>query len=197
MNDSLRDEHARITRETILSAAENAFVNPGFTKSSMDEIAKSARVTRGAIYHHFSNKSALFEAVYRGLAAEINAQISSRLIKTNSPLEQLRTSLSQFMDLSEDVRIREIMFRQGPAVLSGKCRDIDREYFLGFISDVMSLIIRERREVSDEELENIVSLSLGLLIESALIIGKGNLDKKGKADLERNVGVMLLGVLTT
>ena len=52
-------------------------------------------------------------------------------------------------------------------------------------------------EVSDEELENIASLSLGLLIESALILGKGNLDKKGKAVLERNVELMLLGVLTS
>ena len=60
----------------------------------------------------------------------------------------------------------------------------------------MGLIIRQKREVSDEELENIASLSLGLLIESALILGKGHLDKKGKADLERNVSVMLLGVLT-
>ena len=57
-------EDAAITREAILDAARACFYSAGFKNTSLDQIAKEANVTRGAVYWHFKDKKALFrEAV--------------------------------------------------------------------------------------------------------------------------------------
>lgn len=54
---------ARATREAILDAAEQAFLERGVARSSLEHVAQRAGVTRGAIYWHFRDKSDLFSAM--------------------------------------------------------------------------------------------------------------------------------------
>lgn len=54
---------AEATRQTILDAAEQVFINRGVAHASLEEIACTARVTRGAVYWHFKNKSDVFNAM--------------------------------------------------------------------------------------------------------------------------------------
>jgi TetR/AcrR family transcriptional regulator, acrAB operon repressor len=56
-------ERAEQTRETILDAATEVFFNRGVAGASLEEVAQTAGVTRGAIYWHFRDKFALFEAI--------------------------------------------------------------------------------------------------------------------------------------
>ncbi len=55
---------AEETRNSILSAAERVFFEKGVSTASLDDVAKAAGVTRGAIYWHFSNKTDLFLELY-------------------------------------------------------------------------------------------------------------------------------------
>ncbi len=48
----------------MLTAARSLFGAKGYAQTSVDEIADAARVTKGAVYHHFAGKEALFRAVY-------------------------------------------------------------------------------------------------------------------------------------
>ena len=54
---------AQETREALLDAAERVFFENGVATTSLTEIAQAASLTRGAIYWHFVDKAALFEAV--------------------------------------------------------------------------------------------------------------------------------------
>ena len=56
-------EDALATRSQLLDAAERVFSERGVTHTSMAQVAEAAGVTRGAIYHHFSNKMALIESL--------------------------------------------------------------------------------------------------------------------------------------
>jgi AcrR family transcriptional regulator len=58
-----------VTKETLLKIAGKAFGRHGFSKTSMDEIAKTARKAKGSLYYHFESKDALFREV---VAAELN-----------------------------------------------------------------------------------------------------------------------------
>jgi AcrR family transcriptional regulator len=58
-----RAEYAEQTRAALLDAAAEAFAQDGFTATSITQIASSARVTKGAVYHHFPDKHHLFAAV--------------------------------------------------------------------------------------------------------------------------------------
>ena len=59
----LRSQHVEATRRAVLAAARTSFGRKGYAQTSVDEIAAAARVTKGAVYHHFAGKEALFRAV--------------------------------------------------------------------------------------------------------------------------------------
>lgn len=61
---TLREEHAQATRDAILLAARKLFTSKSYDASSIDEIAAAARVTSGALYHHFRNKRQIMRAVF-------------------------------------------------------------------------------------------------------------------------------------
>lgn len=58
-----------VTKETLLKIAGKTFSRYGFAKTSMDEIAKSARKAKGSLYYHFESKDMLFKEV---VAVELN-----------------------------------------------------------------------------------------------------------------------------
>ena len=78
------------TRERILDAAEDVFNARGVSRTTLNEIAEAAGVTRGAIYWHFRNKVELFEAMCARVRGPIRELIEKTADKnTEDPLEQL------------------------------------------------------------------------------------------------------------
>ena len=85
-----RDEAAE-TRNQILDAAERVFSERGVSHTSLDDIAKAAGVTRGAIYWHFKNKSELFTAMVDRVSLPIEDMVArSADDSVSDPLGRLR-----------------------------------------------------------------------------------------------------------
>ena len=76
----LRSQHAEATRRAVLDAARTLFGRQGYAQTSVEEIADAARVTKGAVYHHFAGKEALFRAVY----AEVEADAQARALRAGT-----------------------------------------------------------------------------------------------------------------
>ena len=84
-------EEAEQTREDILNAAVRIFSQKGVGQTSLDEIAKAANVTRGAVYWHFKNKVEIFDALFENLHRPVLDMIMDDLEKDHpEPLKQLR-----------------------------------------------------------------------------------------------------------
>jgi AcrR family transcriptional regulator len=62
-----RLDYSESTRQALVDSAVELFTRNGYAGTSLDAIAGRARVTKGALYHHFSGKQALFEAVMEGM----------------------------------------------------------------------------------------------------------------------------------
>src|SRR5258705_9381901 len=107
----LRQEHAEVTRNAVIAAARRLFAERGYAAVLLDEIAAAARVTKGAIYHHFANKRDLFRTVYEELAGEVEARVRRRLARGAHPLERAELAIDAFLDCADDDVIRAIMFR--------------------------------------------------------------------------------------
>lgn len=117
------------TRSVLLIAARRLFSEKGYADTSTPEIVKAAGVTRGALYHHFDDKAALFRAVlieeYRAVAEEITNSAKS---ETGSALKALRQGSRGFLKAMSDKGRVRIMLRDGPSVLGQTELDkIDRE----------------------------------------------------------------------
>nr|MBA2542420.1 TetR family transcriptional regulator [Deltaproteobacteria bacterium] len=94
----LRSEHADATRAKIVEVARSLFAARGYEAVSLDEIAAAARVTKGAIYHHFANKRDLFRVVYEELAAGIEDRVRRRLARAQDPRERVELAIDAFLE---------------------------------------------------------------------------------------------------
>lgn len=84
-------EESEITREEILNAAARVFCEKGYAHSSLSEIAKAARVTRGAVYWHFDNKAEIFDALHERLHRPLADMIMQDARSDHpEPLTQIR-----------------------------------------------------------------------------------------------------------
>src|SRR3989442_3448107 len=78
---SRRADYSESTRQALVDSAVEMFAKRGYAATSLDAIAKRARVTKGALYHHFSGKQALFEAAFEAVETAGIAQPSDITVR--------------------------------------------------------------------------------------------------------------------
>lgn len=123
-------EEALETRESILDAAERVFSERGVSRSTLEEVARTAAVTRGAVYWHFHNKSDLFNAVVERVRMPMESAFY-RVLETADTLDDLeRLCATALVELHKDERLRRVY-----TVLLLKCE---------YTEDMAGLIERER-----------------------------------------------------
>ena len=114
---SRREEYAEATYEALLDSAARCFCESGFAATSLDAVAKRARVTKGAIYHHFASKRDLFMAVL-----ERQEQISARTVTRGGdgggrPMGGDRRRLRRLPRDDLEPRLPAALLVEGPAAL--------------------------------------------------------------------------------
>src|SRR5260370_40954065 len=78
-------ERRAATTEAILKAGRRLFGEQGFAATTIDDIAEAARVAKGAVYHHFATKEAVFEAVFDQVSHDLVLEID-RAARTQKDL---------------------------------------------------------------------------------------------------------------
>lgn len=104
-------EESEKTREDLLNAAVRIFSEKSVARSTLDEIAKAANVTRGAVYWHFENKTQIFDALHERLHRPLIDMILEDLEKDHpEPLMQLRDlCIKLLLDLEKDEQKRQAL----------------------------------------------------------------------------------------
>ncbi len=77
------------TRTALIEAARALFVEKGYAETGTPEIVAAAKVTRGALYHHFADKADLFKTVVEQEAQQVSQAIESNSVETSTPLDGL------------------------------------------------------------------------------------------------------------
>jgi AcrR family transcriptional regulator len=113
---TLRAQHAEATRLAVLAAGRSLFGKKGFAQTSVDEIAATARVTKGAVYHHYASKKALFRAVYIEVEAETQARAMAAADPRELAIDQLVAMMNAYLDATLDEEIRRITLVDAPSL---------------------------------------------------------------------------------
>lgn len=120
------------TRREILDAARESFGRLGYEAASIGVIAKAARVTSGALYHHFADKPALFSAVAEGIEADLMLELAKAGEGAAGPWEQLEAAALFTLQHLLDAQIRQIVLVDAPKVLGAAAwRAVQMRYGLG------------------------------------------------------------------
>lgn len=108
---------SRITAARILDRAHALFAARDYRSVSVDEIAKAADVTRGAVYHHFGSREGLFARVHDELQTRVARAIDEATEGLDDPEEGLRVGSRAFLAAIVADDCRQILLVDGPAVL--------------------------------------------------------------------------------
>ncbi len=110
-------ERTETTRTALLDAARTLIVRNGYAGTSTPEIASEARVTRGALYHHFADKRDLFRAVLEREAEAVAAQIRDATPAAMPAMEALLAGSLAYLDAMAIPGRTRLLLVDGPAVL--------------------------------------------------------------------------------
>jgi AcrR family transcriptional regulator len=110
-------ERVKRTRDALLAAAQNLFAEKGFAATSTEEILAAAGVTRGALYHHFADKAALFEGVCAELMVEAATRIETATEGAGDSLTALELGFAAWFGYVLDPGRRAILLIEAPTVL--------------------------------------------------------------------------------
>ena len=116
------EQHAADTRRALLDAARALFAEQGYAATGTEQIVARARVTRGALYHHFRGKPDLFRAIMEEVALEVAQQVTVRELQRPAPAgdawQQLRDGFQSYLDVcTRNSDFQRIVLVDGPAAL--------------------------------------------------------------------------------
>jgi AcrR family transcriptional regulator len=162
-------ERAEATRTALITAARALFVEKGYFATGTEEIVAAARVgTRGALYHHFTDKKALFLAVFERVEEELVG--AAAVDASSDALGRLRAGLLGFLDASLTPEVQRILLVDGPAVLGWQeWRAVEERYGLGAIRALLHLAVSEGT-LPAQPLDALAHVLLAAVDEAALFI---------------------------
>ena len=95
-------ERATATRDLLLDSAESAFARHGYDATGVAEICTAARVSKGAFYHHFPTKQALFLALLERRLAALDASFQTIRANAGNPVEAIERMAELLRPLFKD-----------------------------------------------------------------------------------------------
>jgi len=140
---SRREEYAETTRTAIVEAAIAQFTVNGFAGSSIDAVAESARVTKGAVYHHFKDKADLFEAAFVVMEERLLAKVTAGVEAIKDPWGLIARGIDLFLAECCEADFRRIALQEAPAALGwNRWKEIEERYFLGLVTAALDALVQ-------------------------------------------------------
>lgn len=167
---SLRSEQVAQTRAALITAGRRLFGASGFAATSVEDIAHEARVTTGALYHHFPTKAAVFEAVFEQLHAELLAASMSAGENGSDIVDLLIAGFGVFLDKVLEPEVQRILLTDAPAVLGlERFTELDERY--AFPATIAALTAaNEAGILRVDDPPTLARLLLGALTRAGLLI---------------------------
>ncbi|HVM40281.1 MAG TPA: TetR/AcrR family transcriptional regulator [Acidimicrobiia bacterium] len=165
-------EQGEATRAALVSVARTLFTKHGFAATATEEVVQRARVTRGALYHHFENKEDLFRAVYEQIESELAERIMVSASRGGNAEEQFRLGLDAFLDACLEPEIQRICLLEAMTVLGWETwHEIDVRYSLGLLQAGLQACIDEGL-IEPRPVEPLAHIFLGALIQASMAVAR-------------------------
>jgi AcrR family transcriptional regulator len=179
-----REAEARATRDALIEAALELFTERGYSGVGTEEIVARAKVTRGALYHHFTDKRDLFRAVFERVESDLMKQIGATMESASDPWDLMFSGMRAFLDACEEPAVKQISLTDAPAVLGWQeWREIDNRHGLGLTRAALDAAV-EAGAIRPIATEPMAHLFVAALSEAAFVIAHAEKPRKARAEVE-------------
>lgn len=192
---SRREEYSEATRAALLAGARRLFAERGYAATSLDEIAAAARVTKGALYHHFANKQALLEELARELDQDVIAWVTAAFSAAQTPWQGVLAALRAFLDACSDPAYSRLVFRELPAVMGRQEWWDEGEATFGVVVEQMLLALVDARVFHTASVPLTARLFYAALCETALVVAAASDPVAERQEAEAVLTQLLSGLL--
>jgi AcrR family transcriptional regulator len=174
MKDNRRTQAERTaaTRDALIAAGRSLFSAQAYNDVSTETIVRTAGVTRGALYHHFADKTELFAAVFESVEAEVTGRIGAAIASAglSDPLAVMQLGARTWLAASAEPEIHRIVLLDAPAVLGWeRWREIGNRHNMGLVLALLAHAIEVGR-IPAQPVEPLAHTLLGALREAALYL---------------------------
>lgn len=190
MSPRKKEEFKEITeasKEKILNAAFNLFASLGYARTSMDMVAKKAKISKGLIYHYFKSKEEILRTIFIRFLEKTDKQIWA---KNDNPKSALKNLIESFVHyITQEIQFNRLMISLAvqPDVVKGIKKDMERlrEGWWGKISNIL-----KESGYKDPETE---AYLLGAILDGfglgCIVMGKEYPTEKVKKLIEKKYGL--------
>ncbi|EFQ82641.1 transcriptional regulator, TetR family [Aeromicrobium marinum DSM 15272] len=182
------------TKRSLLDSATALFTDHGYAGTSLDEVVVAARVTKGALYHHFPSKLALFESVFTTLQRETVHRIEKAIDTSKDPWERARIGLQMFLEVCRDSQYRRICLQEAPVALGHeRYREAERTATLGVVQNAVDGVLADIGGVDDLN-EAFAAIFNGAIRSAAEFVADAEDPDVASERVEMSIGTILAGM---
>lgn len=184
------------TKRRLVDVAEELFTDHGYAGTSLDEVVAGAKVTKGAFYHHFGGKAALFETVFERVEAEAAKRIQRSLRDRRDPWEKARTGLRAFLDVVQEPRYRRIVIQEGPSVLGyERFREMEeRSTYPNIVEIVRAVLEAGSWTLDGPMLDTFARIFFGAMSSAGESVTAAEDPEEAAQRVEDAIGLLLSGI---
>ena len=188
---SRRLEYSESTRHALVDSAVELFTRRGYAAASLDEVAKRARVTKGALYHHFSGKQALFEAAFDAVESTVMTELAEIVVGPGDPWDRAMNGIQQYIKICLDPSYQRIVIHEAPVVMGWeRWREAEDHFSFGLVRASIQALV-DAGELAELPVEVTARLLFGALTAGAMVIARADDPKKAGAEVSTTIIRML------
>jgi AcrR family transcriptional regulator len=181
-----QEERSAATRDALISAARKLWGLRGYAEVGTPEIAAAAGVTRGAMYHQFADKAALFSEVVETVEQDVMARMATVVAGSGAttPADAIRAAVDAWLEVSGDPEVRQLVLLDAPSVLGWAAfRDVAQRYSLGMTEQLLTEAIRAG-QLPRQPVRPLAHVLIGALDEAAMAIATADDPKRARRETE-------------
>ncbi|MGI8713070.1 MAG: TetR/AcrR family transcriptional regulator [Solirubrobacteraceae bacterium] len=194
-----QSERSAATQQALVTAARTLWGERGYADVGTPEIARVAGVTRGAMYHQFADKAALFRAVLETVEAEVMQRLSAAVLTggAESPAGALHAAVDAWLAIAMEPEIRRIVLLDATGVLGWEgFRDVSLRYSLGMTEQLLSAAI-DAGELRRQPVRPLAQILIGAVDEAAMVIATADDRPRARAEVGQVLQDIIAALLTS
>jgi AcrR family transcriptional regulator len=186
------------TRDALVAAGRRLFADRGFAAVGTEELVRAAGVTRGALYHHFADKTALFAAVFEAIEADVAVRLAAAAQKVPDPdpVAVMRRGVAVWLDACAEPEVHRIVLLDAPAVLGWeRWTEIGNRHNMGLVQALLTHAMEVGR-IPEQPVGPLGHTLLGALREGAMYLARADDQRQARIEVGAVIDRLLRGLTT-
>ena len=187
-----RSVQGEATQKVLRREARKLFAKKGYSGANTNELVERAKVTKGALYHHFANKREIYHAVVEDMEQELVERIEAAGAG-RAPWPRLAAMCSAYIDACRDPALARMLVLEAPVVLGWKdwC-NLEQKYEVAAFARCL-----QEAGALQEPPETLAQVILGALTTGARVIATAADPEAARTDVQKTIDRLIAGLRST